>query len=61
MPIFGTIWSIRNVKLGAVVPVVIASVTIVFSSPALATGTKASVVFLRTAELGYQTTNARIR
>ncbi|CAN5309682.1 hypothetical protein BH09PSE3_BH09PSE3_09440 [soil metagenome] len=46
-------WSIMNVSLGSFVPLVIASVTITFSTPAQATGTSAGTVISNTATATY--------
>jgi len=49
----GTHWSIVNVRLSRVVPLIIASATIGFSSPALAVGTAAGTTISNTATASY--------
>jgi uncharacterized repeat protein (TIGR01451 family) len=56
MPNFGTIWSKLNVKPGAHIPWAIVSASIIFSTPAVATGTSAGTTISNTATATY--TNA---
>ncbi|MDB5702043.1 MAG: hypothetical protein JWL66_2242 [Sphingomonadales bacterium] len=49
----GTRWSILNVRLGDVIPLAIASATIAFSAPALATGTGAGTMISNIATATY--------
>ena len=49
----GTHWSIVNVRLSRVVPLIIASATIGFSAPAMAVGTAAGTTISNTATASY--------
>jgi uncharacterized repeat protein (TIGR01451 family) len=49
----GTHWSIINVRLSQVVPLIIASATIGFSAPAMAVGTSAGTTISNTATASY--------
>jgi uncharacterized repeat protein (TIGR01451 family) len=49
-------WSILNVSLGRVVPLVVATATIGFSAPAYATGTAAGTTISNTAQVTYTDT-----
>ena len=49
----GTHWSIVNVRLSRVVPLIIASATIGFATPAMAVGTAAGTTISNTATASY--------
>jgi len=49
-------WSIMNVRLGRVVPLVVATATIGFAAPAQATGTAAGTTISNTAQITYTDT-----
>jgi uncharacterized repeat protein (TIGR01451 family) len=55
----GTHWSIINVRLSYVVPLIIASATIGFSSPVMAVGTAAGTTISNTATATYDDPNGR--
>ena len=53
MTMFGNDWSIKNVRLAAVVPLVVATATIGYATPAMATGTAAGTTISNTATATY--------